>query len=100
MIGSLSDKKFRDIRRLTSMFKFALDQIQDIRTEHDTARDTLFNSLLDLEKWLEEKHGVQIELCHLINGADFLTDERVKFYRKKILDHGGELKREIENERE
>lgn len=91
------DEKFRQARRITSMWKCALEQLGDIKQEHDTSIEKLLKSLFDIEEHLKEK-GVDIELCHLVNHADFLTEERVKFYRNKILDWGNALKRELENE--
>ncbi len=93
-----SDERFRQTRRITTVFKFALGQLQDIQIEHNIARDNLLQSLEDMENWLEEKHGVKLELCHLVNSANYFTDERVEFYRKRILDHGNNIKREVENE--
>ena len=92
-----SDLLFRQTRRVVSMWKFALEQIQDIKTEHDNAMEKLLESLSDLELYAKDK-GIDLELCHLINSTDYLDAKRVEFYRKKILDHGNALKREIENE--
>lgn len=79
------------------MWNCALTQLSDIKIEHDRSREKLLESLSDMEDFLTEK-GFDIELCHLVNHADFLDEERTKFYRKKILDHGNNLKREAEAE--
>lgn len=89
--------KFRQLRRITSMWKCALEQISDVKAEHDAMVERLHNSLSDMEEFLREK-GVEVELCHLVNYADFLDDKRVSHYRKKILDWGNSLKREVESE--
>ena len=91
------DEKFRQTRRLVSLWKFALEQIADIKTEQDNAVERLVAALGDMEDNLKEK-GVDIELTHLAHFAEFLDDKRAEFYRKKILDHGNNLKREIEAE--
>jgi hypothetical protein len=79
------------------MWKCALEQLGDIKIEHDTSMEKLFDSLSDIEEHLKAK-GIDIELCHLMNHANFLTEERVAFYRNKILDWGNNLKRELDNE--
>lgn len=81
------------------MFKFALEVLQDIKLEHDEMVEKLGESLGDMEDFIE-KQGVKIELCHLVNYSSFLTEEKLNFYRKKILDHGNKLKRELEIELE
>lgn len=92
------DERFRQVRRAVSIWKCALEQLQDIKTEHDNAIERLFSSLEDIEEHLKEK-GIDIELCHLVNYTGFLDDKRMDFYRKKILDHGNNVKREIENDK-
>lgn len=92
-----SEELFRQTRRIVSMWNFALEQIQDIKTEHDNSIEKLLESLSDMEAFLEER-GISVELCHLVNHATFLDENRMKFYRKKILDHGNNLKRELETE--
>ncbi len=94
---NINEQQFRQTRRVVSMWKCALEQIQDIKTEHDNAIENLLQSLEDMEEHLK-KRGVDIELCHLANAAGFFDDKRMEFYRKKVLDHGNSLKREIENE--
>lgn len=79
------------------MFKFALEKLQDVKIEHDSAMERLISCLEDMESYAKER-GIDLELCHLANFASFLDDKRVEFYRKKILDHGNSLKREIDNE--
>jgi hypothetical protein len=95
--ANIDSIKFAGIRRLVSMWNCSLTQLNDIKIEHDKSREKLLESLSDIEMFLSEK-GVSVELCHLVNHADFLDDDRVKFYRKKILDHGNNLKREAEAE--
>lgn len=59
--------------------------------------ERLLESLSDMEQYCKER-GVDIELCHLANHANFFDEKRADFYRKKVLDWGNNLKREIENE--
>ncbi len=80
------------------MFSLCLDIIAEIKTEHDIAIDQVGQALSELEDFIEEQ-GMKVNLTHLINLFDFLNDEKIKIYRKRILDHGNNLKRELDQEK-
>ena len=52
----MDDKLFRQSRRLVSMFKFALEILQEIKTEHDEMVEKLGESLGDMEDFIEKKY--------------------------------------------
>ncbi len=79
------------------MFKYALELLEQIKFEHDKSIKKLEDSLIDIEEVLKERN-VETNLSHLSNHADWLDDETVAFYRKKILDHAGNIRREIESD--
>lgn len=91
------DEKFRQKRRIISLWNFALDLIGDIQSEHDAMIERHGESLGDMEEFLEQQ-GYKVELCHLANYARFLDEAKIKSFRKKILDHGNNLIRELESE--
>ena len=93
-----SDEKFRQRRRIISLWNFALSLISDIQQDHDAMVEKLGQSLGDLEDFAADK-GIELELCHLANYANFLDENKMKSLRKKILDHGNDLIRELESER-
>ncbi len=92
------DEKFRQRRRITSFWNFMLGFLEDIKFDHDSMVERLGQSLGDMEVFAEEK-GIPIELCHLANNANFIDELRFKAWRKKILDRGNDLIRELESER-
>lgn len=92
------DEIFRQTRRIVSFWNFFLSLVEDIKIEHDSMVDKLGESLANLEDFCESK-GISIEMCHLTNYANFLDEAKIKQIRKKILDHGNNLKREIESEK-
>lgn len=92
------DEKFRQKRRIISLWNFCLGMLSDIHQDHDSMVEKLGQSLGDLEDFTSQK-GIDLEFCHLANYANFLDENKMKAYRKKILDHGNDLIRELENER-
>ncbi len=93
----LDDKKFRQIRRITSQFKHALELLYEIKFDHDKGIEKLDNALFEIQENLRDK-GVDIELCHLTSQVIWLDDDRLSLLRKKILDFGNNLRREVEND--
>lgn len=88
---------FAGIRGIVLTFKHDLDVIAEIKKEHDSSIKKLCDSLEEYEVFLKEKYGIDIELCHLSKHADFLDDEKMSIIRKRILDYGNSLRREVEN---
>lgn len=88
--------KFQALRRLVSCFKNGLSVLEEIRDEHDSCIEKLLESFVDIELFIKEKYSVDVDLQHLIKHAEFFDEERFQYWRKKILDHGNSLKREIE----
>lgn len=89
---------FAGVRKIILVFKHDLEVIAEIKKEHDISLTKLYNSLEDMECFLKEKQGVDVELTHLANHAEFLDDEKMGIIRKRVLDFGNTMKREMENE--
>lgn len=85
------------IRRIILTFKHDLEILAEIKKEHDISLEKLSQSLCDYEVFLKEKYHIDIELNHLLNHADYLDEQKVLMYRKRILDYGNALKREMES---
>lgn len=93
----MDDKKFRQERRIVAQFKHSLGVLQDIKFDHDKAMDKLDEALFEIQEDLKEK-GINVELCHLTTQAVWMDEDRLNLLRKKILDFGNNLKREVEND--
>lgn len=89
---------FGAIRRVKLLFKFMLEMLAEIKTEHEISVKKLDCTLQDIEKFIKEKHGVDVPLRQLVRHSDFLDEDKSKLYRKRILDYGNALVREIEEE--
>lgn len=73
---------FQVARHFTNLWKSYLIMLEDIQTEHRIE----FNKL---------KKTLPQEYHHLLDQADFLSDEKLDYLRKKILDSGNEQKRSV-----
>lgn len=89
--------RFQAIRRLIVCFKHSIGILEEVRADHDSAIDKVSESLADIEVFLKDRYNVDIELQHLIKHMEFFDEERFQYWRKKILDHGNALKRELED---
>lgn len=89
--------RFQAIRRLVTCMKYNIGILEEIRSEHDCALDKVTESLADIEFFLKDKYNIDVELQHLIKHMEFLDEERFNYWRKKILDQGNALKRELED---
>jgi hypothetical protein len=87
---------FNGTRRIKLLFKFCLDMLTEIKKEHDTNLEKLVNSLSDFEDFLLDKEKIKIELAHLANHSDYLDDSKMAILRKRVLDYGNALIREME----
>ena len=92
------DERFRQRRRITSFWNFMLVFLDEIKFDHDAMVERLGQSLGDLEVFLED-NKTPLELCHLTNNANFIDDLRLRAWRKRIIDRGNDLIRELDNEK-
>ena len=87
--------RFRGEQRISSMMKYSLDILNDIREQQSIQVNKLGESLLDIESFLNERYDIDIDIAHLTKHAEFLDEFQFAIIRKKILDYGGVLRREL-----
>jgi len=87
--------RFRAESRITALMKNALDQIGEIYLQGQNQIEKLGNSLCEMEEFLFEKYGIEIDLAHLAKHAEFLDDNTHDLYRKRIFDYCANLKKEL-----
>lgn len=76
---------FQTRRAFTTLCKHFLHLLEDLQREHQINFDKLHNSLGS-------------KYTDLIEMADYFSDEKYTFLRKRVFDAGGELNREMETE--
>lgn len=89
---------FSSVRKVILTFKNDLEIISEIKKEHDISLSKLYSSLEDFEVFLKNKYNIDLELTHLANHAEFLDDAKMGIIRKRVLDFGNSMRREIETE--
>ena len=76
--------RFQLHRVTISLFKSFLIILEDLGLEHDQACQKLYDALPDQYK-------------PFVDLADYLTEEKSGLLRKKVLDAGGDAKRQIDD---
>jgi hypothetical protein len=87
--------RFRAEQRISRMMKFALDSLEEIYALQQNSLSKLGESLADIEESVYSETGKEIDLAHLAKHGEFLDETLLKLYRKKLLDYGGEMRREL-----
>lgn len=87
--------RFRAEKRISRMMAFGLGVLNELKVEQENQLTKLGDSLLEIEEFLSEKYSIDIDLGHLAKHGEFLDDAKMKAIRKRFLDYGGELQREL-----
>ncbi len=87
--------RFRAEKRVDKMMILGLNVLQELRNSQENQVQKLGESLMEIEEFLFNKYGVEIDLGHLVKHVEILDEHQAKAYRKRFLDYGGELRREI-----
>jgi IS4 transposase len=91
--------QFTAVRAVKLLFKLFLEIIDEIRVENNVKLDELNKTLEDLEIFLKKEHGISISLTSYMKYSNVLDDHKMKQLRKRVLDYGNSLLREIETQR-
>ena len=87
--------RFRAEKRISRMTAFGLTVLNELKLEQDNQLAKLGESLLEIEEFLNQRYKIDIDLGHLAKHGEFLDDAKMKAIRKRFLDYGGELQREL-----
>lgn len=90
--------RFSAIRKIVLIFKYCLNIVEDLKSEHDINVENIRKSLYEYECFLKDRYNIDVELQHLSNHVDFLNENKFNSIRKQILDYGNNLRREMEQE--
>lgn len=91
--------RFTAERAVKLLFKLFLEILDELKVENEDNQENLEKTFLELEDFLKEKHGISINLISYLKYSNNLDDNKIKQLRKRILDYGNSLLREIENQR-
>ena len=91
--------RFTAERAVKLLFKLFLEILDEQKVENEENQKNLENTFLELEDFLKKEHGISINLISYLKYSNNLDDNKIKQLRKRILDYGNSLLREIENQR-
>jgi hypothetical protein len=91
--------RFTAERAVKLLFKLFLEILDEQKVENEENQKNLENTFLELEEFLKKEHGISINLISYLKYSNNLDDNKIKQLRKRILDYGNSLLREIENQR-
>jgi hypothetical protein len=91
--------RFTAERAVKLLFKLFLEILDEQKVEKEENQKNLENTFLELEEFLKKEHGISINLISYLKYSNNLDDNKIKQLRKRILDYGNSLLREIENQR-
>ncbi len=87
-------QRFRAEKRIDSMMIFGLEIMKESREAQENQISKLGESLVEMEEALASK-GITVELAHLAKHAEFFDEFQHKAMRKRFLDQGGSLRRDL-----
>ena len=91
--------QFTAERAVKLLFKLFLEILDEEKVEHEENQKNLEKTFLELEDFLKKEHGISVNLISYLKYSNNLDDNKIKQLRKRILDYGNSLLREIENQR-
>jgi hypothetical protein len=91
--------RFTAERAVKLLFKLFLEILDEQKVQNEDNQKNLEITFLELEEFLKKEHGISINLISYLKYSNNLDDNRIKQLRKRILDYGNSLLREIENQR-
>jgi ABC-type phosphate/phosphonate transport system substrate-binding protein len=91
--------RFTAERAVKLLFKLFLEILNELRVENEENQEDLQKTFLELEDFLKKEHGISVNLISYLKYSNNLDDNKIKQLRKRILDYGNSLLREIENQR-
>jgi ABC-type phosphate/phosphonate transport system substrate-binding protein len=91
--------RFTAERAVKLLFKLFLEILDEQKVENEENQKNLEKTFLELENFLKKEHGISVNLISYLKYSNNLDDNKIKQLRKRILDYGNSLLREIENQR-
>ena len=91
--------RFTAERAVKLLFKLFLEILDEQKVESEENQKNLEKTFLELEDFFKKEHGISVNLISYLKYSNNLDDNKIKQLRKRILDYGNSLLREIENQR-
>jgi len=99
MMNLIGTMQFTAVRAVKLLFKLFLEILDELRVENDAKLQDLNQTFLELEVFLKKEYGISVSLIPYIKHTNMLDENKMKQLRKRVLDYGNSLLREIETQR-
>jgi hypothetical protein len=91
--------RFTAERAIKQLFRTFLEILDELKIENDKNCKDLEKTFLEIESFLKKEHNISINLLSYLKYNNNLDENKLKQLRKRILDQGNSLLREIETQR-
>ena len=95
----MSPMQFTAIRVAKCLFKQTLEIVDEIKTANDAEIQKLAKTLQELEIFIKKESGISVSLAPYAKFVNVLDEDKNKQIRKRVLDYGNALIREIETQK-
>lgn len=94
----ISTMQFTAVRAVKLLLKLSLEILDELKIENDLKINELKISLEDLEAFLKREYSISVHLAPYVKYTNPLNEDKKRQLRKRILDTGNSLIREIETQ--
>ena len=96
---SMETMRFTAIRAVKLLFRQFLEIFDEIKVESENNNRNLKITFDEIEDFLKKEHGVVVNLQPFLKYSNVVDENKSKQIRKRILDYGNNIIREIETQR-
>jgi len=96
---NVENMRFTAIRAVKLLFRQFLEVFDELKVEGELNNKKLEATFVEMEDFLKREHGVSVNLRSFLKYSNVVSEDKCKQLRKRILDYGNSLIREIETQR-
>lgn len=91
--------KFTAIRSVKLLFRLFLEIFDELKVASEINHNKLQLTFSEVEEFLKKEHNISVNLQSFLKYSNVIDEDKCKQIRKRILDYGNSLIREIETQR-
>lgn len=96
---NVENMRFTAIRAVKLLFRQFLEVFDELKVEGELNNKKLEETFVEMEDFLKREHSVSVNLRSFLKYSNVVNEDKCKQLRKRILDYGNSLIREIETQR-
>jgi len=95
----MNTMQFTAIRAVKLLFRHFLEIFDELKFDSENNNKNLAATFKEIEEFLKTEHGVSVNLSPFLKYSNVIDENKSKQIRKRILDYGNSLIREIETQK-